>query len=78
MKRYIIEYRGEFSTVIEAESSEDAIAKAEKLSGVIEWEPVGELHSDYFEDVSDHPFYECDCGNPVEADGEQCQECIEE
>ena len=48
MSNYIIEYRGEFSTVVEAESTQEAIAKvAEKPYGY-QWECVGNLHVSFF------------------------------
>jgi len=55
-KRFIISYRGEFSTVIDAQSPEDAIAIARKDHTYLAWECVGDLWSEYFEDVTDEPY----------------------
>lgn len=50
MKRYIISYRNEFSTVIEAKSAKAALTKVEKNPWNYEWECIDDLHPEYFED----------------------------
>ncbi len=47
-ENYIVEYRGEFSTVIEADSEADAVDRVIENSDR-QWECVGELHSEFLE-----------------------------
>lgn len=57
MTRFIVSYRSEFSTVVEANNKKDALAKvAEKPYGY-QWEPIGDLHSDFLE-IDDDDNYE--------------------
>ena len=51
-KRFIIEYRGEFSTVVEAKNVNAAMKKAQTQE--CEWECIGELHPCFFEHQTDH------------------------
>lgn len=53
IKRYIIKYRGEFSTVVEAKSFNDAMKKVQKTPYAYQWECIGELHNDFFEHQTD-------------------------
>ena len=52
MKRYLITYRGEFSTLVEAENADAAMKKAQNEE--CEWECIGELHPCFFEHQKDH------------------------
>ncbi len=53
MKRYIITYRGEWSTVIEANSPEEAIQEACNHPNAHQWECISLLHPSFFEDQTD-------------------------
>lgn len=46
MKKYHVTYRQEFWTVVEAESKEDAIKKAEKSA---HWALLSEGHQEFYE-----------------------------
>ena len=50
--RYIIKYRDEFSTLVEAENPDEAMRKAQNEE--CEWECIGELHTCFFEHQIDH------------------------
>lgn len=53
MKKYIISYRDEFSTIVEAKSARAALIKVEKKPYAYQWECIGDLHSEYLEDNTD-------------------------
>ena len=53
MKKYFVNYRGEFSIDIEAESPEQAIYKIDCGLYDGDWEQTGELHHDFLEIVDE-------------------------
>lgn len=52
MKRYIIKYRDEFCTAIEAKNPDEAMKKVQNEN--CKWECIGELHPEFFEHQTDH------------------------
>jgi len=54
MKKYIVSYRDEFSTVVEANNPDEALNKAIKNCAHIEWDCVGDLWPEYFSHSRDH------------------------
>ena len=53
MSEYVIVYRNEFSTLVEAKNPEEAINKVSKNPWDYEWQCIGDLHVGFLEHDSE-------------------------